>query len=94
MRIPSYIRISRKCTGPVTYGHVVIPPNTSICMAITLLANDNLRFGQPDKFIPERWLGDSIEAQEARARYPSFGFGPRTCMGRECVSAVLDINSR
>jgi cytochrome P450 len=52
-------------------------------MAITLMANDNLRFGQPEKFIPERWLGDSLEAQEARARYPSFGFGPRTCMGRE-----------
>lgn len=43
-------------------------------------SKDNFR--DPDRFIPERWLGDPLYADDQRAALQPFSTGPRNCIGR------------
>lgn len=43
-------------------------------------SKDNFR--DPDRFIPERWLGDPLYADDQRAAFQPFSAGPRNCIGR------------
>jgi cytochrome P450 len=40
-------------------------------------------FTQPDDFIPERWLGDPIFANDERQAVQPFSVGPRNCIGKK-----------
>lgn len=43
-------------------------------------SKDNFR--NPDQFIPERWLGDQVYADDQRAALQPFHIGPRNCIGK------------
>ena len=43
-------------------------------------SKDNFR--DPDKFIPERWLGDPRYADDHRGAMQTFSLGPRNCIGQ------------
>ncbi|KAI0106434.1 cytochrome P450 [Nemania sp. FL0031] len=58
-----------------------IPPGTSVSVHATASYRDPNNFRDPDKFIPERWMGDaSFESDQRDARQP-FSLGPRNCLG-------------
>ena len=44
------------------------------------LSKDNFR--DPEDFIPERWLGDQVYADDQRGACQPFAFGPRNCIGK------------
>lgn len=46
----------------------------------TYRSNDNFR--DPETFIPERWLGDPVYADDQRAALQPFSYGPRNCIGK------------
>lgn len=48
-----------------------------------------LNFDQPDKFIPERFLGDRKFVSDKRGALQPFLTGPRNCLGRKYVSLSL-----
>ncbi|KAH8651059.1 cytochrome P450 [Xylariales sp. PMI_506] len=39
-------------------------------------------FRDPDRFVPERWLGDSAYLGDRRECFQPFAFGPRDCIGQ------------
>ena len=43
-----------------------------------------INFHRPDEFLPERWLKDGPEefANDNKAAFNPFSFGPRNCLGR------------
>ena len=43
-------------------------------------SKDNFR--DPDKFVPERWLGDPLYADDQRSACQTFSIGPRNCIGK------------
>ena len=43
-------------------------------------SEDNFR--DPETFIPERWLGDPVYADDQRAALQPFHIGPRNCIGK------------
>ena len=48
------------------------------------MSRSHENYGDPDRFIPERWLADekpNFHPHDARAHRP-FSFGPRNCLGR------------
>jgi cytochrome P450 len=40
-------------------------------------------YKDPDKFVPERWLGDAEYANDKRETWNAFSFGPRNCLGKK-----------
>jgi cytochrome P450 len=39
-------------------------------------------FKNPDQFCPERWLGDEKYAEDDKAAFQPFSFGPRVCIAK------------
>lgn len=67
--------------GPQRIGDVEVPGGTIVITLFRTPVLDPTRFGAPDEFRPERWLGPPPGAHEAAAHVP-FGSGPRICPGR------------
>ncbi|OAG38725.1 hypothetical protein AYO21_07078 [Fonsecaea monophora] len=72
--------------GGVEIDGQFVPENTTIGVPIYAACHSFLNFGAPDKFIPERWLGnEESSASFARDRKDAaqvFSVGPRACIGR------------
>jgi cytochrome P450 len=61
-----------------------VPAGTPLFLLTRSCATDETNFGQPERFLPERWLAEErcpAHAHNARASF-AFGGGPRTCPGR------------
>ena len=54
----------------------------SMSFTLRLLERDPQIYPEPESFVPERWMGQSPEAQKNRMRSPTFGTGSRTCLGQ------------
>jgi cytochrome P450 len=67
-----------------------IPANTGILMSPWVSHRDPRFFADPERFEPERWLGDLERTLPRFAYYPFLG-GPRMCIGASfgSVEAVL-----
>ena len=50
-------------------------------------------FRNPQKFAPERWLGDPEYDHDVRAVLQPFSVGPRNCIGKKYVFSVLVLSS-
>ncbi|GKZ36884.1 hypothetical protein AbraIFM66950_008148 [Aspergillus brasiliensis] len=46
-------------------------------------------FRDPDRWVPERWLGDEKYINDKRAAFQPFSFGPRSCLGRNLAYAEM-----
>lgn len=62
-------------------GDVALPARQRLCLLTRPPAASAERFGEPEAFRPERWLGAAPGAHDASAVLP-FGSGPRLCPGR------------
>ncbi len=57
-----------------------IPGETSVSISAYVAHRDPKVFPEPEKFRPERWLGD--DAKELQAAFITFSTGARGCIGR------------
>lgn len=57
-----------------------IPGETSVSISAWVAHRDSKVFPEPEKYRPERWLGD--DAKELQAAFISFSTGARGCIGR------------
>jgi cytochrome P450 len=60
-----------------------VPGNTIVGIPHFAAFRSNNNFSNPDKYIPERWLGE--ESLDKRNAFHPFSFGPRGCIGKEYV---------
>ena len=73
-------------------GDVAIPHGTWMCLLTRPPAMDAHHFAEPDRFRPERWLGEgpAREGHEPSAHIP-FGSGPRICPGRTLAMLEMKV---
>lgn len=60
-----------------------IPPGTMISMPQHAMYTHKDNFKMPDKFIPERWLGDARFENDQRQCLQPFSIGSRDCVGKK-----------
>ncbi|KAF9258808.1 cytochrome P450 [Marasmius fiardii PR-910] len=63
----------------VTIGGCVVPPGTIVGCASYIVHSNPTLFPEPDKFIPERWLGKN--GRQLEKYLVPFSKGPRICLG-------------
>ncbi|PHH88684.1 hypothetical protein CDD83_7197 [Cordyceps sp. RAO-2017] len=51
--------------------------------------HDPAHFGQPEAFIPERWLGDTRFDNDKREAFQPFSVGPRDCIGKKLAYSEM-----
>lgn len=69
-------------------GHYV-PEGTAVYVSQHAAYHSARNFAEPDSFIPERWLGDERFADDKRAGFQPFSFGPRNCLSSSLAYAEL-----
>ncbi|KAF2656075.1 benzoate 4-monooxygenase cytochrome P450, partial [Lophiostoma macrostomum CBS 122681] len=99
--IDETLRISTPATGtmwreldakdkdPVIIDGTVVPPGTQVCVNLYCLHHNSDYFPKPFTFIPERWLMDPNDTEEAKASkklmreaFVPFSIGTRACAGK------------
>ncbi|KAK0710756.1 cytochrome P450 [Lasiosphaeris hirsuta] len=86
---PGWHRQPRQIAEPIEYDGAMIPPMTAMSFTLRLLEHDPVIYPEPNRFSPERWLGNSPEAQKTRTSSVTFGTGSRTCLGQFIARHVL-----
>jgi cytochrome P450 len=77
---PAFI-MARMNVETVTVGGYEIPPRSTLLASQWVMHRDARFFGQPERFLPERWL-DGLESRLPPGAYFPFGDGPRRCIGQ------------
>lgn len=77
---PAFI-MARMNVEPVHFGEYEIPEGTTLLSSQWVLQRDGRFFEEPERFLPERWLG-GLEAKLPAGAYFPFGDGPRRCIGQ------------
>jgi cytochrome P450 len=72
----------------IQYKDWVIPPGTPVAMTSLLQHRDPLKFPNPMKFDPERWLQQSDNGRLEKYLVP-FSKGTRQCMGINLATAEI-----
>lgn len=68
--------------GGIVSG-VYIPGGTTVYVSQHSVSHSERNFKDCDKFVPERWLGDTKYKDDKRDAVQPFSFGPRSCLGRK-----------
>ena len=76
---PAYV-LARRAIAPVTIGGHAVPKNRIVLVNIIGIHHRGDIYEDPERFEPERFLGDK-EKQLPRCAYLPFGAGPRICIG-------------
>lgn len=77
---PAYM-LARMNVEPMRFGEYEIPPGTTLLSSQWILHRDARFFEEPERFLPERWLG-GLEQKLPPGVYFPFGDGPRRCIGQ------------
>ncbi|XP_025833167.1 cytochrome P450 4d2-like isoform X3 [Agrilus planipennis] len=80
----------RLATEDILYEDKVIPKDTNITLFAFGLLRDPELFPEPEKFLPERFLGNKVKANNPFTYVP-FSAGPRNCIGQKF--AMLEMKS-
>ncbi|KLO20176.1 CyP450 monooxygenase [Schizopora paradoxa] len=73
------------------YNGQFIPAGTMVFGNAWHILHDPVRFPEPDKFKPERWLGPETENGPIPVQKVAFGFGRRICPGRHWADSAVFI---
>jgi cytochrome P450 len=63
-------------------GHYV-PGGTAVYVSQHATYHSSRNFKNPDKYVPERWLGAEEYKDDVRESFNPFSFGPRNCLGKK-----------
>lgn len=86
---PAGLTMGKRCTSRYTYEPkgtcsiekaLTIEKGTRILLPIYGLHHDPKYFGEPEKFLPERFLPENKDKMTKYTFLP-FGEGPRACLG-------------
>lgn len=72
----------REAAQEVEIGGYVIPKHSVVLTSQWVTQRDARFFPEPERFLPERWMGNERKLAE-RFYYFPFGVGPRVCIGEE-----------
>jgi cytochrome P450 len=78
--LPPVYAIGREAIDECELGGFRVPRKTTILMSQWVVHRDPRWFTEPEKFQPERWLGD-LQNRLPKFAYFPFGGGPRLCVG-------------
>ena len=70
--------------GDVISGHY-IPGGTAVYVSQHAANHSARNWKDPERFVPERWLGEERYEGDRREVWNPFSFGPRNCLGRRYV---------
>ncbi|GAW18921.1 hypothetical protein ANO14919_084040 [Xylariales sp. No.14919] len=74
--------------GAMVDGHFV-PQGTVLSVFQWAVNHDERYWTEPEKFAPQRWLGDSKYKGDTLDAMQSFSVGPRNCIGRNLAYAEM-----
>ncbi|MFJ8608054.1 cytochrome P450 [Streptomyces sp. NPDC093675] len=72
--------LSRTATAPVRVGDYELERDAEVLFSPSFLHRDEHAFPEPDRFLPDRWLPQSI-TPEQREAFVAMGGGRRKCIG-------------
>ncbi len=75
--------VTRRAMEPDVLGGREIPAGSLVIMTPYLAQRDPSAWADPERFDPERFLGDQRGGAAADAAYWPFGLGPRMCVGKD-----------
>jgi cytochrome P450 len=76
---PPVHSVSRQVTGPLEVAGRAIPVGTEFSLDLDHLSRHESLYEEPDRFLPERWLGKSEAISPVEIL--QFGGGPHFCLG-------------
>lgn len=79
--------VLRRCKAPLKVGPWTVPEGQLVAVMICAILEDPRVFEQPERFMPERFLGKTYHAGE----FLPFGGGQRRCLGAAFAEAELAI---
>ena len=87
---PPVSLIGREAVEDVEIEEYLIPKGCVVMLSQWVMHHSPKYFDEPERFRPERWLGD-LEKRLPRGVYFPFGDGPRVCIGKgfALMEAVL-----
>lgn len=69
------------------YGQYMVPRGIPVSMTTLCIHTNEELFPEPDKFIPERWMG--VEGRARQKWNYGFGRGSRRCLGMQLANAEM-----
>jgi cytochrome P450 len=78
---PPVWSIARYAVKDTELAGLSIPANTQLILSQWVTQRDARWFSEPERFRPERWLGEECAGVPRFAYFP-FGGGPRVCVGQ------------
>jgi cytochrome P450 len=81
---PPVWSLGRKTTKDGALGSLPVPKGTDLWLCLHRLHRDPRWYCEPERFSPERWLGNQVQR---RFSYAPFGIGPRVCIGQHFAMA-------
>ena len=94
MRMVATVPVNQRVNDKedITLGGYHIPAGVNVNIPNGVIFKDERWFGKnPDKFIPERFLGNSPEAELARKSWTPFGEHTRMCIGQ--IFALVELKA-
>lgn len=73
----------------LTLDGMYIPPGAEIGQNPWVLGRCDTFYGDPDVYRPERWLESPERTRELEKGESTWGFGPRSCIGRNLAMLEL-----
>ncbi|EMD39773.1 hypothetical protein CERSUDRAFT_121955 [Gelatoporia subvermispora B] len=83
--------IAHKATKDIAWRDYVIPAGSAVLGCHWAISRDPEVFPDPEVFDPRRWIDENGRLR-TDMRFPSFGFGRRTCPGQQIAERSLFIN--
>lgn len=82
--------LMRRAVEDVQIGAWLVPKGSLVTIPFFVAQGDARWFGQPERFDPERFLGDAAR-ELPRGAYVPFGAGPRVCIGNSFASMEMTL---
>jgi cytochrome P450 len=82
--------LMRRAVEDVQIGAWTVPKGSLVTIPFFVAQGDARWFGQPERFEPERFLGDAAR-ELPRGAYIPFGAGPRVCIGNSFASMEMTL---
>jgi hypothetical protein len=82
---PPVWSLGRVATKDTALGSLPVVKGTDMWLCLHRLHRDPRWYPEPDRFRPERWLGNQAQRPFT---YAPFGVGPRVCIGQHFAMAV------